>query len=96
MENLISKWKLTVDNHNKKLKNLREESLTRSLSRDRTAAITASSLLLQSKGNAGVASAASTNEMTFSLQNQRGKRRRPRIDASSSSEGSRSPQNKPA
>ena len=49
MENLISKWKQTVNNHNKKLKNLREESLTRSLSRERTAAITASSLLLQSK-----------------------------------------------
>ncbi len=32
MDNLINKWKQTVDNHNKKLKNLREESLTRSLS----------------------------------------------------------------
>ena len=49
MDNLISKWKQTVENHNKKLKNLREESLTRSLSKERTAAITASSLLLQSK-----------------------------------------------
>ena len=46
MDSLINKWKQTVDNHNKKLKNLREESFTRSLSRERTAAITASSLLL--------------------------------------------------
>ena len=70
MDNLISKWKQTVDNHNKKLKNLREESFTRSLSRERTAAITASSLLLQSKAAqqpANVAQAAQSNEMTFSL-----------------------------
>jgi hypothetical protein len=52
MDNLISKWKQTVENHNKKLKNLREESLGRgSLSRERTQAITASSLALQSKGD---------------------------------------------
>ena len=97
MDNLISKWKATVNNHNMKLKNLREESLTRSLSRERTAAITASSLLLQSKaagsnqpGNVSTA-ASNNNEMSFCLQNQRGvRRRRPRIDASSSSE-SKSP-----
>jgi len=46
MDSLINKWKQTVNNHNKKLQILREESLTRSLSHERTAAITASSLLL--------------------------------------------------
>ena len=33
MENLISKWKVTVENHNKKLTQLREESLGASQNR---------------------------------------------------------------
>ena len=36
MDNLINKWKLTVENHNKKLTQLREDSLGRSVSKERT------------------------------------------------------------
>lgn len=36
MDNLINRWKQTVENHNKKLQSLREESLGRSTSKDKT------------------------------------------------------------
>ena len=36
MDNLINKWKQTVENHNRKLSQLREESLGRSASKDRS------------------------------------------------------------
>ena len=52
MDSLINKWKQTVENHNKKLKNLREESLNsaRSLSKERVSSGTIASTLLQEKG----------------------------------------------
>ena len=35
MDNLINKWRNTVEAHNKKLKNIKDESLNRSVSRER-------------------------------------------------------------
>eukprot|EP00347_Sterkiella_histriomuscorum_P002740 403366988 len=44
MDNLINRWKQTVENHNRKLSQLREESLGRSVSKDRSMFISKESL----------------------------------------------------
>ncbi|CDW73867.1 UNKNOWN [Stylonychia lemnae] len=44
MDNLINRWKQTVENHNRKLSQMREESLGRSVSKDRSMFISSNAL----------------------------------------------------
>lgn len=48
MDNLINRWKQTVENHNRKLSQLREDSLGRSVSKERSVLVSKESLQMSS------------------------------------------------
>ena len=68
MENLISRWKQTVDNHHKKLRQLREESL--SVER-KTNELHSASVLVENKNHSNLGSIEGPSSIQIHQQNKR-------------------------